>query len=218
MTGSIGKVCAVFLILLIAGTLSIPKTRADEPVIRVPTRAVVVGPSNVVIDIKPGSYPNCINLWCNGRIPVAVLTTPNFNASTVDRHTVVFAGASPVHWAMKDVDRDGDLDLVLHFKCRDVRIPRDATQACLQASTYDGMSIIGCDFVHIVPRSWPRLPLDTGSSVLAGTHLPAAATSLPPTSSGRGTWHGSLPWAGATFGGGVTLIGVALVLLPRPRR
>ena len=53
----------------------------------------------VPMDIKPGSYPNSINLKSNGVVLVAVLTTTVFDASTVvDPATVFFADADPVRW------------------------------------------------------------------------------------------------------------------------
>jgi len=47
----------------------------------------------VDIDIKPGSYPNSINLGSNGMIPVAILSSPYFDATQVDADTVALAGA-----------------------------------------------------------------------------------------------------------------------------
>ena len=71
------------------------------------------------IDIKPGSYPNSINTKSKGNIPVAILTNYDFDASTVNPDTVVFLDASPTHWAMDDVDDDGDLDMIFHFKTQE---------------------------------------------------------------------------------------------------
>jgi hypothetical protein len=70
----------------------------------------------VQIDIKPGSNPNSINLASNGLIAVAIFTTEDFDASLVNAGTILFAGASSVHSALEDVDGDGDLDMVLHFR------------------------------------------------------------------------------------------------------
>ncbi|MBI3467267.1 MAG: hypothetical protein HY000_30005 [Planctomycetes bacterium] len=78
--------------------------------------------SIVRIDIKPGSDPNSINLAAQGVVPVAILTTDNFDASQVDPSTVRFAGASAVQSALEDVDHDGDLDLILHFRIRDTNL------------------------------------------------------------------------------------------------
>ena len=48
---------------------------------------------NVDIDIKPGSDPNSINLGSNGNVPVAILSSADFDATTVDPYTVTLAGA-----------------------------------------------------------------------------------------------------------------------------
>ncbi|MFH1883131.1 MAG: hypothetical protein ABIL62_10520 [Planctomycetota bacterium] len=107
----------------------------------------------VEIDIKPGSNTNSINLKSKGVVPVAVLTTEDFNASNVDPNTVEFAGASPVRWTIEDVDDDGDEDMLCHFKTQDlVDLDEDSTEATLTGDTFGGDAIAGTDTVRIVPR------------------------------------------------------------------
>ena len=48
---------------------------------------------SVTIDVRPGSFPNSINLGSNGTIPVAILSTADFNAMTVDAASVTPADA-----------------------------------------------------------------------------------------------------------------------------
>jgi len=108
-------------------------------------------PTAVDIDIKPGSAPNSISPKSRGVIPVAVLSTEDFDTSTVDPMTVVFAGASSAHYAVEDVDRDGDQDLILHFGTQQTNLAPGDTQACLAGETYQGMPIQGCDSVRTVP-------------------------------------------------------------------
>jgi len=108
----------------------------------------------VAIDIKPGSYPNSINLKSKGVVPVAVLTTEEFDASSVDPATVTFAGAAPLRSALEDVDGDGDGDLVLHFKTQELTaLNKSSTEATLTGNTRDGQDIQGTDTVRIVPGS-----------------------------------------------------------------
>jgi hypothetical protein len=107
---------------------------------------------NVIIDIKPGSYPNSINLGSKGVVPVAVLTTDDYDATLIDPGTVSFADASPLRWAIEDVDGDGDEDLLFHFKTQELGLDENSTEATLTGETYGETSIQGTDTVNIVPK------------------------------------------------------------------
>lgn len=106
----------------------------------------------VDIDIKPGSSPNSINLKSKGVLPVAVLTTQVFDATTIDPDTVEFAGASPLRWTWEDADDDGDVDMLFHFKTQELNLDENSTEATLTSETFGGNSIIGTDEVRIIPR------------------------------------------------------------------
>jgi len=108
-------------------------------------------PIEVAIDIKPGSDPNSINLKSRGVIPVAVLTTEDFDTSDVDPETVLFANAAPVRWSMEDVDSDGDMDLLFHLKTQGLDLTDESTEATLTGSTYEGFPVQGTDSVNVVP-------------------------------------------------------------------
>lgn len=109
----------------------------------------------VDVDIKPGSDPNSINLKSKGVIPVAILTTGDFDATTVDGATVVFAGASPDHGSghLEDVDGDGDTDWVGHFRTQDTTLDENSTDGSLTGQTTGGQDIEGSDSVRIAPGS-----------------------------------------------------------------
>ena len=107
---------------------------------------------NVNIDIKPGSYPNSINLKSKGVVPVAVLGSDTFDASTVNPSTVLFAGAAPVRWTMEDVNNDGYMDMLFFFNTRDLSLIGGSTEATLIGATVGGQSIQGTDTVNIVPK------------------------------------------------------------------
>ena len=106
----------------------------------------------VDIDIKPGSEPNSINLKSNGVVPVAILSTIDFEATAVDPGTVLFADASPVKWVMEDINQDGNMDLLLHFRTQDLNLTQDSAAATLTGKTMDGTPITGTDTVNIVPK------------------------------------------------------------------
>jgi len=114
----------------------------------------------LALDIKPGSDPNSIN--CNndqGVITVAILTTDDFDATTVDHTTVTFEGASETHVNRRsgearrheeDVDGDGDTDLVLHFRLGDTTLTCGSTEGSLTGVTFGGMAIELTDSVRMV--------------------------------------------------------------------
>jgi hypothetical protein len=106
----------------------------------------------VSIDVKPGSFPNSINLRNRGVVPVAILTTADFNATTVDASTVRFGEtgteAAPVHFALEDVDLDGDSDVILQFETRSIGITCGATVAWVTGQTIGGLAIAGSDTIR----------------------------------------------------------------------
>jgi len=114
--------------------------------------------TEVEIDIKPGSDPNSINLGGNGVVPVAILTTPDFDATTIDPATVALAGStvrvkgkSGNAGSLEDVDGDGDLDLVVQVYMDELELSPGDTEAILTAYTYSGLMVTGSDFLKIVP-------------------------------------------------------------------
>ncbi|MDP3890289.1 hypothetical protein, partial [Nocardioides sp.] len=108
----------------------------------------------VSIDIKPGSLPNSINPKSKGVIPVAILTTDTFDATTVDPATVLFGPtgteAAPVHFALEDVDLDGDTDMILHFNTQDTGIVCGDTAASLTGETSGGQIVEVSDSIKTV--------------------------------------------------------------------
>ena len=109
-----------------------------------------------IIDIKPGSYPNSINPNSKGVIPVAILTTEDFDATNIDPQSVEFGpnGATETHGIghIEDSDNDGDNDLVLHFRTQETGISEGDTEACLTGQTYNGETIQGCDAIKTVEK------------------------------------------------------------------
>lgn len=107
----------------------------------------------VSIDIEPGSFPNAINPSSQGVIPVAILTTSSFDASTVDPKTVEFGpnNAPAVKSSMQDVNGDGLLDMVLQFNTQRTGIACGQTSATLTGQTLAGIPIEGSDSIKTVP-------------------------------------------------------------------
>jgi len=117
------------------------------------------GCSDVTIDIKPGSYPNPINLGSKGVVPVAIFSSVSFDAGRVDVPTVELAGAPVAIKGKKymahleDVNGDGFLDLVLQFETQRLDAGKfENGFAILTGKTLDGQDFQGRDEVVLVPR------------------------------------------------------------------
>jgi beta-glucanase (GH16 family) len=83
-----------------------------------------------------------------GVVPVHLLSTDTFDATTVDHTTVRFGGAEELHRTRgvahrhaEDVDGDGDTDLVFHFDRREVELPCDGGPHPFHGATFDGQPI-----------------------------------------------------------------------------
>lgn len=115
------------------------------------SQVVTVRPLAVVIDIRPNDYPNNVNLRSRGVLPVAILTTPDFDASSVLISSAIFAGAQPVRWQSQDVDRDGDVDLLLQFRVQELNLSAFSVEVVLTGTTMALVPFEGRDSVRIVP-------------------------------------------------------------------
>jgi beta-glucanase (GH16 family) len=88
----------------------------------------------------------------NGVIPVVLLSTDDFDATTVDHTTVMLGDAGEAHVDKKtgvakrheeDVDGDGDVDLVFHFRFTETGLPCDPAVVPFNGATFDGQPITG---------------------------------------------------------------------------
>jgi len=113
----------------------------------------------VMIDVKPGSYPNSINLGSHGVIPVAILSTSAFDASIVDADTVTLGGVdvavrgkgNRLMARMEDVNGDGLLDLMIQIETENLVVDTEAGIVVLSGYTDGGIEIWGTDTIVIVP-------------------------------------------------------------------
>jgi len=131
----------------------------------------------VQINIHPGSFPNPINLKSkNGVVAVAILTTEvgeyglpvAIDATMVDPLSVHFGpsdvlfdveppgGATEFHnqghlqdtFELDESTKDGDTDMVLHFKAPETELEASDTEACVKGQINIGgmmFTFFGCD-------------------------------------------------------------------------
>jgi len=111
----------------------------------------------VVIDIKPGSDPNSINTKSSGKIPVAILSSADFDApATVDATSLTFGRTGDEHSLAfcntggEDVNADARLDLVCHFYTQMTGFQTGDTEGILRGQTVGGTPVEGRDAVRVV--------------------------------------------------------------------
>ena len=128
--------------------------KGKTPAFDIKGSAAVPDPLEVYIDIKPGSDLNSINPRSRGVIPVAILTTKDFDATAVNPSTVLFGKtgteASPFHFAFEDVDGDGNIDMILHFRTQETGLVCGDTEAILTGESLNGQAIEGSDSIKTV--------------------------------------------------------------------
>lgn len=120
---------------------------------------LILGPIAVDIDIKPGSDINSINLKSAGVITVAILSTGDFDATTVDPDTVNLAGATvkvigkgnKFMSSEEDVNGDNIVDLEIKVETMEMIIEPGDSTAVLEAETFAGRAVRGEDTIRIVP-------------------------------------------------------------------
>jgi hypothetical protein len=117
--------------------------------------------TEVSIDVRPGQFPNKINLSSQGLLPVAVLSTDTFDASLFDPEMAHLSdaataegcgGATAVRWSYEDVNGDGRIDLLFLFRIQQLDFTAGTTEAMLMAhGMYQGtmIHIMGTDMVTV---------------------------------------------------------------------
>jgi len=84
------------------------------------------------------------------KLTVVLMMTPDFDATRIDNESVtlgpglareIHADAFGMLRHVVDFDRDGDLDLVMHFRAADTGLDCTATGALLQGETFTGVPV-----------------------------------------------------------------------------
>lgn len=144
MTSSFTRTVAV-LTLFVAGSCAAALLAEHQP------KATII---RVTIDVKPGDTPTTLEPKREGMVPIAILSTKEFDAAQVDPGTV-HAGAtgseaSVFKSMMEDVDNDKDVDLLLLFRVPHLGLTCGAKSVTVKAKTNKGQDIEGTEAVTMV--------------------------------------------------------------------
>lgn len=103
----------------------------------------------VTIDIKPGDEPTMMDPKSRGMLPVALLSTKDFDAAALDLASVRFGAtgkeATAVRSMVEDVNRDGTSDRIFLFRMTETGIDCSHTSASLTGSTTKGEAFEGSE-------------------------------------------------------------------------
>ena len=113
-------------------------------------------PIEINIDIKPGSDTNSINLKSKDTLPVAILSTQDFDAaSQVDKTSLTFGktgdevSLASCNKKTKDINDDGLKDLVCQFNIPLTGFHIGDTAGILKGKTVNGDGLTGQDSIKI---------------------------------------------------------------------
>jgi hypothetical protein len=155
------EICDAFMDGSSQGEITISQDNEDfDPSVRIAYMIIYVygtASVDVSINIKPGSEINPINTNSKGMIPVAILSTADFDApSMVDITSLTFgktgseASLAFCDGGSEDVNEDGLHDLVCHFYTQSTGFQIGDTEGILVGQTVDGIPIEGHDGVNIL--------------------------------------------------------------------
>lgn len=112
------------------------------------------------IDVRPGSGNNPASITSPGEIPVAILSSQDFDApSQADTASLAFGrtgeedSLSFCSPHSRDVNRDGLQDQICYFDLQDTRFQCSDGEGVLRGLTVDGAPIYGFDSTTVVPRA-----------------------------------------------------------------
>jgi hypothetical protein len=128
----------------------------------------------VLLDIKPQSCPNPLNINSQGVLPVAVLDTEDFDVTTIDPTSIQLAGVAPIRSSIEDVSTpvldkqdecyctaegaDGFADLTLKFDTQEIVAALgevtdgDELVLILTGELLDGTPIEGEDCIVVLSK------------------------------------------------------------------
>lgn len=112
----------------------------------------------IAILVKPGNHSTVpINPRSHGKIPVAILGGPDFNASDIDPRSLTFGSTgdeeslSKCNSQLVDLNKDGRLDMLCLFDNQNAKFKLTDMEATLHGRTTDGTQFEGTGAMKVIP-------------------------------------------------------------------
>jgi hypothetical protein len=113
----------------------------------------ITAAENVIVDIRPGSDPNRINIGSKGLLPVAILGSRDYDVTEIDVSSLLLEAEVAPLGANFTEGVDGTLDLTLKFSSEAVSSalgdlqPGQTFELWICGAFEDGTPLLGSDFV-----------------------------------------------------------------------
>jgi hypothetical protein len=104
------------------------------------------------IDVHPGSSVNPVNVsGKNGEVPIAILSSADFDATQVVQSSVRIGSVAPTKYQVRDADGNGYDDVVFHWDVGDLVdagvLTTSSTSITVNADLEDGTCVQGTDTI-----------------------------------------------------------------------
>jgi len=113
---------------------------------------------DVLVDIRPGAYPNPINVPTRGVLPVSILGSIDYDVTRIDVSSLLLEEkVAPVRWSFQE-GTDGRVDLAMLFSTKAVvstlrnRAAGKTYELWITGAFDDGTALQGHDTVVLVGR------------------------------------------------------------------
>lgn len=143
--------------------------------------------TRVEIDVLPGETSKFIDATARATVPVAILSSLDFDATTVIPTSVKLAGAPMTkgkgaqfaRGVLSDVNGDGRMDLIVYVSALSLNLVAGTSDAVLTAVTFDGKSVSGSQEVSFNPLVIQKQPPPKPSTPTSGTFINYAECGHP---------------------------------------
>ena len=111
---------------------------------------------NIGIDVRPANEKNFVNGASHSVFPVAILGSEDLSVFEINKYSLELEGAMIYRpnqkTQLRDVNKDGYLDMVVWFERVGMDYLFGGGEACLRGEFKDGLGLMGCDEIKMLPQ------------------------------------------------------------------